>query len=1313
MAGGRNLEEGAPVSVHTSSPSATGSVDAAPGANVLEVRDLKTYIRLRSSTVQAVDGVSFDVKRGETVGVVGESGCGKTMTGMSIMRLLPNGGYIAGGSIAFDGLDLATADVATMQSIRGNKIGMVFQDPMTSLNPTMNVGRQIAEGVKLHRGVSEHAALRRATEVLDLVGMPRPQERLKDFPHQLSGGLRQRVMIAMALACDPELLIADEPTTALDVTIQAQILALLDRLQAELGMGMILITHDMGVIAGRANRTVVMYAGQVVENADTEALFARMRHPYTEALLASIPQLDQDKTQKLYSIPGLPPDLTHPPTGCRFAPRCLYATEECVASDPPLGGSDPDHPFACFHPRSTSVDDIAGSADVIVKAVAAKVEASGDGVSADTKALLADVLAEEEPVRAEPAPTEEATPVLDFVNVSKEFTVTAGALLQRKVGTLKAVTDVSVALGRGETLGVVGESGCGKTTLGRMGVALEKPTEGRVLFDGQELNALGRRELRNTRQNLQLMFQDPYASLDPRMRVDTIVGEPLTIRGGLSSTARKQRIRELIDEVGLPRKALSRFPHEFSGGQRQRIGLARALALSPKVIVADEPVSALDVSIRSQILNLMKRLQAEHDLSYLFISHDLSVVRYLADRIAVMYLGKLVEIGTGDDIYLRSAHPYTAASAGHRSRGQARGRAGQDGGGHHRRAAVVAPPAVGMPVPHPLPPGPGGVRRGRARAAHVRWGTPGGVPFSPGDARRALRHALDDRRSVLVGRRRSPLVAATSTILVAVALGACSSGHARHGATPPSTAPPPRSSSTLDPSAAMTFALPTAPTNWNPLAAGAADSDVALVVANVLPSVFVTGPDYSEQLDTNLVTSAVQTSADPQTVVYKINPKAEWSDGQPITAADFVYNWQAQSGQARFTDTGSAPFTPASTAGYSQVANVAETDNDPDTVTATFSTPYADWRSLFANLIPAHIARSVGFDHGFTDPVADLLSGGPFLIASQVPGRSVTLVRNAKFWAAPSALSSVTFDFVPGAPQVVTGFQRGELGGATVAPGRDAVNALRGVSGVKVNVAPGSTWDDLVFNQTNPWLRDPKLRQAIMLAVNRPQMIAADIGAFAQGSPLGNRVFMPQAPAYHDNSGGQYGTGNLTQAKTLLTGAGYSTASGVLTKGGQTVTLRLASGTASLESAELTNVATALGSLGITTTTVPLPSAPPGPAPVGYDVAIVSRSASPVLSGVASDYGDPATVGTANYSGVDDPKVDQLLAQGATQSSGPARDQLFNKLDSTLWADADSLPLFQAPVVTAAVDRYVGIVGNPTADGVTYRMADWGVPVQS
>jgi oligopeptide/dipeptide ABC transporter ATP-binding protein len=626
-------------------------------AALLEVEDLKTRIPLRSGTVHAVDGLSFEVQEGETLGIVGESGCGKTMAAMSIMRLLPRNAFIAGGEIRFGGRDLVKLSEAELRKVRGNDIGIVFQDPMTSLNPTMTIGKQIAEGVLIHRDVSHDAAMARAVECLELVGMPRPKERVRDFPHQLSGGLRQRVMIAIALACEPKLLIADEPTTALDVTIQAQILRLLDQIKRDLRMGIILITHDMGVIAGRADRVLVMYAGKKIETASTLELFSHVRHPYTEALLASIPKVDQDNAQALYSIPGLPPDLRSPPLACRFAPRCAFATDQCRTQEPPLRGDRPDHLFACFHPRASSITDIGEAAATLL------VEAEANTALSQTFGRELELLesADEEPsVAATDGNGARPEIVLEFRAASKEFTVTAGAVLRRKIGTLHAVTEVDLAVRRGETFGLVGESGCGKTTLGRLGVGLEVPTSGQVLFNGTDLSTVKRGEFRELRRELQFMFQDPYASLDPRMRVKEIISEPLDIARRGSADEREQTVRRLLDEVGLAHDAMERYPHEFSGGQRQRLGLARALALNPDVIVADEPVSALDVSIRSQVLNLMKRVQATHGLTYIVISHDLSVVRYLANRLGVMYLGKLVEVGTGDDIYERPAHPYTA-----------------------------------------------------------------------------------------------------------------------------------------------------------------------------------------------------------------------------------------------------------------------------------------------------------------------------------------------------------------------------------------------------------------------------------------------------------------------------------------------------------------------------------------------------------------------------------------------------------------------------------------------------------------------------
>ena len=603
---------------------------------VLQISDLSTHIQLTKSVVHAVGNVDLTIEPGEALGLVGESGCGKSMTGLSIMGLLPPGGAIVNGSIKLDGRELVGLSDAELRTIRGNDIAMIFQDPLTSLDPTKTIGYQVAEPVRLHQGASKAAARAQATEVLGLVGLPRPAERLGDYPHQLSGGMRQRVMIAMALSCEPKLLIADEPTTALDVTIQAQILALLHDLKDRLGMAMLLITHDMGVIAGHADRVQVMYAGRMVEVTGTPNLFQHMRHPYTRALLASIPRLSQDGNRRLLTIGGLPPDLSQPPPGCRFAPRCSRATDKCRDQEPALTGETADHLFSCWHPVDGPAELAAGNGATTLTRVASRPAGPGGDAAAG------------------PVP-----PLLEVRDLVKEFPVTAGAILQRKVAAVHAVSSVSFSVAAGETFGLVGESGCGKTTIGRVVVALERPDSGSVLLNGQDISALSGGELRRQRRDLQLMFQDPYSSLDPRMRVGSIIREPLSIQRAGTRHEQQQRVFELLDEVGLPRSAVERYPHEFSGGQRQRIGLARALTLSPKVIVADEPVSALDVSIRAQVLNLMKRLQADHGLTYIVISHDLAVVKYMADRIGVMYLGKLVEMGSADDIYQRAAHPYT------------------------------------------------------------------------------------------------------------------------------------------------------------------------------------------------------------------------------------------------------------------------------------------------------------------------------------------------------------------------------------------------------------------------------------------------------------------------------------------------------------------------------------------------------------------------------------------------------------------------------------------------------------------------------
>jgi peptide/nickel transport system ATP-binding protein len=587
---------------------------------LLTVNNLKVQFVTRKTFATAVDDFSLTIDKGECVGLVGESGCGKTTTGLAIMRLLPGNGRIAAGNVVLNDLDLATLSEKDMQKQRGESVALIPQDPMSSLNPTTKIGRQIGEGLRIHNGASDAEARKRALEVLEMVEMPRPAERLNQYPFELSGGLRQRVIIAMGLVCKPTLLIADEPTTALDVTIQAQILDILDNLRKELHMAVLLITHDMGVIAGRTDRVIVMYGGKKAEEAPTTELFHQMRHPYTQALLASMPNLDNATKHELASIAGMPPNLTKEIVGCRFAPRCAYATDQCRGEDPPLT-DESGHLYACFHPTSGP------KPLVVLPAMAAR-------QVVETKELM----------RVE--------------GLVKEYSI-KGGFIRHKVGAIHAVSNVSFSLTEGETFGLVGESGCGKTTIGRMLVGLEPLTSGEIYFDDKLVSAKGHRPSRVDRRDRQMMFQDPYSSLDPRMKVAQILGEPLAVQGDGTRAQQRQRVLDLLSAVGLDRMSADRYPHEFSGGQRQRIGFARALALNPRLIVADEPVSALDVSIQAQILNLMKDLQREHNLSYVMVSHDLAVVYYMADTIAVMYLGKIVELGDGESIFRSPAHPYT------------------------------------------------------------------------------------------------------------------------------------------------------------------------------------------------------------------------------------------------------------------------------------------------------------------------------------------------------------------------------------------------------------------------------------------------------------------------------------------------------------------------------------------------------------------------------------------------------------------------------------------------------------------------------
>lgn len=596
---------------------------------LLEVRGLATTL---GESTRVVDGVDLLIRPGETFALLGESGCGKSMTALSLMRLLPASGRITDGEVALDGEDLLRLTEGEMRRVRGGRLAMIFQEPQTSLNPVMTVGAQIAEAVRLHEGGGPDRVPARVLELMRAVGIPDPRRRVEEYPHQLSGGMKQRIMIAMALAGDPRLLIADEPTTALDVTIQAQVLSLLAGLQAETGMAVLLITHDLGVVAETADRLAVMYAGQIVETATVADFFAAPAHPYSRRLMASLPDATK-RHRRLAVIPGRVPRLDQRFAGCRFAARCDAVVHRCLEEVPRWQEVSDAHGVRCHRwdagcPRADGVST-------------APVEAApGDGDEVGPRV---------------------SEPLLEVDDLQVHFPI-HGGVLRRVVGWVRAVDGVSFALHPGRTLALVGESGCGKTTAGKGILQLTRPTGGSIRYAGRELVGLGYRRMRPFRKDLQIIFQDPFAAMNPRMLVGDLIGEGLHALGIERTRAgRLRRVAELLDLVGLDADAAERYPHEFSGGQRQRICIARALAVEPKLIVCDEPTSALDVSVQAQILNLLKDLQERLGLTYLFITHDLSVVAYLAHEIAVMYLGRIVEQGPVDAILDRPLHPYTRA----------------------------------------------------------------------------------------------------------------------------------------------------------------------------------------------------------------------------------------------------------------------------------------------------------------------------------------------------------------------------------------------------------------------------------------------------------------------------------------------------------------------------------------------------------------------------------------------------------------------------------------------------------------------------
>lgn len=610
---------------------------------LLQIDNLKTILHTGAAPVRAVDGLTLQIQRGETFALLGESGCGKSMTALSIMRLLPEAGEIISGSVKLNRDDLLLKSEASMRSIRGKYISMIFQEPMLSLNPVLTVAEQIGEVLKRHLNLHGTALQERVLEILCQVGIPDATRRMTEYPFQFSGGMKQRVMIAMALACEPELLIADEPTTALDVTIQAQVLDLMRNLQQRNDTAILLITHDLGVVAEMADRIAVMYAGEIVETADRDRFFNNPAHPYSQKLFAALPGRSK-RDQGLAMIKGDVPSLSGKFIGCRFAGRCEYAWDLCRTTTPEWSEVTTGHKVRC-HLHGSNAEASVKSQAIVEK----------------SRLMITSV----------PHTPANNSKLLCITNLKVHFPIYKG-LVKRVVGHVKAVDGVSLSISQGRTLALVGESGCGKTTVGKSILQLITPTAGSVCYDGLELVGLERKQLREKRAEFQIIFQDPYSSLNPRMRIIDILEEGMNalntkdggaVRNGVSqiNSSGEKKIDTLLKNVGLPPETKWRYPHEFSGGQRQRIAIARTLAVNPKLLICDEPTSALDVSVQAQILNLLKELQQGLGLAYLFITHNISVVEYLADEIAVMYLGRIVEYGSVDEVLNSPKHPYTQA----------------------------------------------------------------------------------------------------------------------------------------------------------------------------------------------------------------------------------------------------------------------------------------------------------------------------------------------------------------------------------------------------------------------------------------------------------------------------------------------------------------------------------------------------------------------------------------------------------------------------------------------------------------------------
>jgi peptide/nickel transport system ATP-binding protein len=1193
----------------------TGPYDAlrASGSSLLEVTDLTVTFPTDADAVAAVRGLSYRVEAGEVVAIVGESGSGKSAAAMAVIGLLPEYAEVS-GSVRLHGDELLDLSDKRMSQIRGKAIGTVFQDPMSALTPVYTIGDQIAEAIKVHQpGTTRRAARARALALLDLVGIAQPERRVRAFPHELSGGERQRVVIAIAIANDPDLLICDEPTTALDVTVQAQILDVLRTARDVTGAGVVIITHDLGIVAEFADRAVVMYAGRAVETADIETLYRDRRMPYTAGLLGSVPRLDAPQGARLVPIPGAQPSLSTQDAGaCPFAPRCPLAIVECVAAEPELITVGPAHEAACIR----------------TELVAGRSAAQIYGVH--TEPPQGDNAAAESPV------------VVRVTDLVKTYPLTKGVVFRQHIGEVRAVNGVSFELRQGRTLGIVGESGSGKSTTLHEIFELAPPQSGSIEVLGTNVAGLDARARRALRSDLQVVFQDPVASLDPRLPVSDVIAEPL-LANGFDKQQADERVAELLDIVGLRRADATRYPAEFSGGQKQRIGIARALALRPKILALDEPVSALDVSIQAGIINLVLDLQERFGLSYLFVSHDLSVIKHLSHDVAVMYKGEIVEQGEAERVFTDPQHDYT-------------------------RRLLKA-------VPQPLP--------DVAGSAATEQPPPPAVSAAPPPQKPAATPPAPPPQRDRSGRRAALRIAAALTVivlLVSVGVLAIRFGTGRHTATATGAAElgttndiNPQNPATLLDGGTLRLALSEYPVNFNPLHIDGNTGDAEAIIKPTMPRAFIIKPDGSTTLNTDYFTKVELTKTNPQVVTYTINPKAVWSDGTPITWEDIAAQIHALRGK-------DPAYKIASPNGAERVASVTRGVDDRQAV-VTFEKPYAEWQGMFAGnsvLLP-HTMTATPEAFNTAQLNGPGPSAGPFIVTTLDKGaQRITLTRNPAWWGQRPRLDAITL-LVLDAAADIPALQNNAIDAVGI-PSLDDLTIARRTAGISIRHAPGNSWTHFTFNGAQgSILADERLRLAIMKGIDR-QAIANVIqrGLVSEPKPLNNHIYVAGQEGYQDNS--KPAAFNPDEARRDLDALGWKLDGPFRRKDGRTLAIRLVIFEAQ-SGRQIAQVAqNSLAQIGVR---LDIDVKSGGRfftdyiIPGDFDIALFGwvGDAYP-LSGLTQIY---KSDGESNFGKIGSPQIDAKIEQTLAELDAGAARRVANELDLLIWQEGFSLPLLQSP----------------------------------